>query len=217
MTETLRLVLALLLAGAALTVMAAGWTWWGNDERVLARLIRKVLGGAADAAIISPGRGAAIAARFDTEQVLVLWNGGANALLYRLDALEGGELIIDDTVVARAWRGEPRRALDAINKDARQVTLRLVFDNPRDPEFVLDLWLPTDARRRDDKGPGPAITEARAWLARIEAILRRPRAGPVVQAAAAPAVARPPEPKPVRPPEPDEDEPFTDESGELPF
>ncbi len=229
MTETLRLVVLLVLAGIAITIAAAGFAWWGDAEKRLARLIRKVLGGRADAQIISAGRNAAIGVSFAAEQAVVLWDGGASALLYPLDALEGGELLIDDVVAARAWRGEPRRALDAIAKDARQVTLRLVFDNPRDPEFILDLWLPEDARRRGDRGPAAAITEARTWLARIEALLRRPRAAlaPDVEIArpAAPPVAppaaraAPPAPEPELPLAPPHDPDFDDEDNtpELPF
>ncbi len=53
------------------------------------------------------------------------------------------------------------------------MSLRLVFDDPRHPDFILDLWLPEDEQRRDARPPSAAIEEARGWLARAEAILRR--------------------------------------------
>ncbi len=187
MTDTVRLLLTLLLAGAALTLGAAIWSWWADRERALTRLAGRVLGGAPDALCISPPRNAAVALRVETGKILLLWNGGAGALLYPIEALEGAEIIVDQTVVARAWRGEPRRALDQINHEARQVALRLQFDNPRSPEFVLDLWLPEDARRRGDQGPAAAIEEGRAWLARTESLVRRQRIEPSVARPAAPA------------------------------
>lgn len=48
-----------------------------------------------------------------------------------------------------------------------------MFDDPRRPDFDLDLWLPEDEHRRDARPPSAAIEEARSWLARAEAILRR--------------------------------------------
>jgi len=54
------------------------------------------------------------------------------------------------------------------------VTLRLVFDDAAHPDFDLDLWLAEDALHRDARAPSVAIQEARGWLARAEAILRRP-------------------------------------------
>jgi hypothetical protein len=94
-------------------------------------------------------------------------------LLYPLQALIGAELIVDHQVVARALRDEPRRTLDQIASAATRVTLRLVFDDPRHPDFDLDLWLPEDESRRDSRAPSAAVEEARGWLARAEAILRR--------------------------------------------
>ncbi|MEI7932316.1 MAG: hypothetical protein WCI21_04580 [Alphaproteobacteria bacterium] len=186
MTDAARLILSLILAGAILTAGAAIWSWWTDRERALTRLSRRVLGGRPDALCISPARSAAVALRIETGKILLLWNGGAGALLYPIEALEGAELIVDHAVVARAFRGEPRRALDHINREARQATLRLVFDNPRSPEFALDLWLPEDARRRAGSGPTAAIEEGRAWLARTESLLRRPRSEPAVARPAAP-------------------------------
>lgn len=73
-------------------------------------------------------------------------------------------------------RDEPRRVLDAVNASARQVTLRLLFDDARHPDFSLDLWLPADRYPRGAISAAAAIREARGWLARAEAIMRRAQA-----------------------------------------
>jgi hypothetical protein len=70
------------------------------------------------------------------------------------------------------------------------VTLRLIFDDPRHPDFALDLWLTGDERRRESPAPADAIQEANRWLARAEAIVRRPIA-PRASAADATATTAP--------------------------
>jgi len=172
MTDFLRIVLLLALAGAVVTVAATYYAWWNEEERRLTRLMRGVLGGEPDGSIIAHGTNAAAGFRLDTEQVLVMWNGGANALLYPMSALLGAELIVDGAVVARVHRGEQRRAMDVVNPGAQEVILRLVFDNPRDPDFQLELQT-------------TAIQEARRWIARADALIRRPVAQPVVRPAPA--------------------------------
>jgi hypothetical protein len=72
-------------------------------------------------------------------------------------------------------KGEPRRALDRVPKQAQQVVLRLLFDDARHPEFALDLWLPMDEFRRHARPPSAVVQEARSWLSRAEAIMRRAR------------------------------------------
>lgn len=173
MTEFLRILLLLALVGAALTALATWLAWWNEEVRRITRVITKTLGGTADAQIIARGQNAAAAFRLDTDQVLVLWNGGAKALLYPSVALLGAELIVDNGVVARVHRGEPRRAMDFVKPAAEQVVLRLLFDNPRDPDFELTL------------GPG-AVQEARSWMARAEAITRMGGAATVQTRAPAP-------------------------------
>jgi hypothetical protein len=161
------------LAGSFLTVMGSGAAWWLDEERRLRRLVRRSLGGEPDGAIVARGRNTAAGFRLATSQVVVMRRGGADALLYPLQALIGAELIVDDKVVARVLRDEPRRTLDQIGTAAVRVTLRLLFDDPRHPDFDLDLWLPEDETRRDSRPPAAAIEEARGWLARAEAIQRR--------------------------------------------
>jgi len=182
----LRLLLLLGVAGSALTFLGSGAAWWFEEERRLRRLVRRALGGEPDAVIVARGRNTAAGFRLESDQIVVMRDGGAKALLYPLRALVGAELIIDGQVVARAVRDEPRRALDQIASAPSQVTLRLVFDDPRHPDFDLDLWLVKDLLRRDTLVPVAAIQEARSWLARAEAILRRTPAVAVSQPAAAP-------------------------------
>jgi hypothetical protein len=191
-SDALRLVLLLVIAGAAVTVLGSGASWWMDEDRRLRRYIRRSLGGEPDASIVVRGRAAAAAFSLASSEAVVMWRGGAKALLYPLHAFLGAELIVDDIVVARVFRGEPRRALDAVSTGARTVTLRLIFDNPRDPDFDLDLWLPPDSLRRDTASPAKAIQQGRTWLARVDSLLRlaaQPKVEPRVAAppAAAPA------------------------------
>ncbi len=175
MHDLIRLALLLGIAASALTLAGAVIAFWMDEHRRLTRLAWRVLGGQPDGLIIAQGRDTATAFRLAAGKILVLRDGGANALLYSLDALEGAELCIDDHVIARVARGEPRRGLDTVPKEAQQVVLRLLFDDPRHPEFALDLWLPMDEFRRQARPPNAVIQEARAWLGRAEAIMRRSR------------------------------------------
>ena len=199
MTDLLRILLLLGIAGSAVTLVGSAAVWWRDEERRLTRIIRRVLGDDPDAVIIAHGRNAAAAVSLSQGKALVLRDGGARALLYPLLALQGAELVIDDQVAARAWRGEARRPLDRIDNDADRVTLRLVFDNARDPDFELELWPPLSAVRRDAASVADAIQEARTWMARAEVILRQPSARASVQT--------PPPPPPDDDPPWDEDEP----------
>ena len=187
MHNFLRVLLILGIAGSAMTVLASGAAWWFEEERRLRRLVWRCLGGEPDGVIVARGRNTAAGFRLASSQAVVMREGGAHALLYPLQALIGAELIVDDQVVARAVRDEPRRALDQIASGARRVTLRLVFDDARNPDFDLDLWLPRDQLRRDARPPAMAIEEARGWLARAEAILRLPLPAPAIRQAPLPS------------------------------
>ena len=184
MQALLRLLIVLGVAGSFLTMAASGAAWWFDEDRRLRRLVRRALGGEADGAIVARGRNAAAGFRLEAGQVVVMRDGGADALLYPLRALIGAELIVDGQMVARASRDEPRRALDRTAGAATRVTLRLLFDDPRHPNFDLDLWRPEDQLRRDARPASAAIQEARGWLARAEAILRRAPLVAVRQASA---------------------------------
>ena len=61
-----------------------------------------------------------------------------------------------------------------------RVTLRLIFDNPRDPDFELELWPPVDPAKRERATVGEAIAASRRWISGVEAILRQTDPGPRV-------------------------------------
>ncbi|MBA4010921.1 MAG: hypothetical protein C0481_03555 [Phenylobacterium sp.] len=196
MNEWPRLFLLLALAGVVVTLLGSAAAWLMDEERRIRRALKRVLKGPAEAVVIARGRGRGAGFNTSTGLMAVAWDAGAWLLIYRLDELMGAEVIVDGQVVARAYRGEPRRALDQTLEHAARVTLRLIFDDPHHPDFDLDLWLAGDETRRRTTSPGDAMQEANRWLARAEAILRRP---------IAPRVAAGP-PGPAWPPVDDEDD-----------
>lgn len=201
MNEFVRLLLLLALAGTAVTFLGSAAIWYMDEERRIRRALRRVLKAPPEATVFARGRGRGAGFNFATGQAVVAWEAGAWCLIYRIDELMGAELIVDGVVAGRAFRGEPRRALDQVRGAVEQVTLRLIFDDPRHPDFDLDLWLPGDDVRRVAISPAKAIQEANRWLARSEAILRRPAAHAPREtpaaAVAAPAVAASAAPAPV--------------------
>ncbi|HWA60596.1 MAG TPA: hypothetical protein VG939_04440 [Caulobacteraceae bacterium] len=201
MTGLLRLLLLLVLAGAALTALVSLAMWLMNEERRLRRAITRVLGAAPDALLVAHGRGRAAGISVGAGGLAVAWDTGGWCLVYPLEALIGVELVVDGHVVARAFRDEPRRPLERLPKDAETVALRLVFDDAHHPDFILDLWPPEHAHaaaRPHPASAGAAITEANRWVARCEAVMRR--AAPVRTAvSAAPPPIADPAPEPARP------------------
>lgn len=196
MTEVGRLLISLALAGAALTLLGGGVIWSMDETRRIRRSLTRVLGEAPHAMVVARGRGKGAGFNFTSNQLAVAWDAGAWCLIYRLEELVGAELAVDGQVLARVYRGEPRRALDVIRGADTQVRLRLVFDEPRNPDFVLDLWLPEDETRKGAMNAAEAIQEANRWIARVESLLRRPVPQRPTRVAA--AAARPP-PEPARP------------------
>ena len=182
MNEWPRLFLLLALAGVVVTLLGSAAAWLMDEERRIRRALKRVLKGPAEAVIIARGRGRGAGFNTSTGLMGVAWDAGAWLLIYRLDELMGAEVIVDGQVVARAYRGEPRRALDQTLEHAARVTLRLIFDDPHHPDFDLDLWLAGGEARRRATSPGDAMQEANRWLARAEAILRRPIAPRVAAA-----------------------------------
>lgn len=174
MSEWPRLLLLLALAGIAVTILGSVAIWLMDEERRIGRALKRVLKGPPEAVILAPGRGRGAGFNFSTGVMAVAWDSGAWLLPYRVDELVGAELIVDGQVLARVHRGEPRRALDQAVEHAARVTLRLIFDDPHHPDFDLDLWLAGDEIRRRASSPSDAVQEANQWLARAEAILRRP-------------------------------------------
>jgi hypothetical protein len=195
MNDLIRIGLLVGATGVAVTAFASLLARRGNETQRLSRIILRVLEGQPDDQIFAKGRNAALAIRMEPPQVLVLAEGGAKARLYGLHLLIGAELEVDGRVVARAYRGEARRALDQVAADAQEVHLRLIFDDPRHPEFILELWTEGDENRRDATNPATEIREARRWLTRVEALLRlqpSPQVGSTQRALTRPEVsARP--------------------------
>jgi hypothetical protein len=187
MKEVLQLLLLVSLAGAGVTLAGTLALWLWDETRRIRRALTRVLGAEVEIMIVARGRGRGAGVSFATGRCAVAWDAGAWCLVYGIDELMGAELIIDGQVVGRAFRGEPRRALEQLVTDASRVTLRLVFDDPHHPDFDLDLWVAGDERRRANASPADAVQEANTWLARAEAILRRP-----VAPKAAPPVVAPP-------------------------
>ena len=219
MIEFLRLSLLLVLAGSALTALAALFAWYAEEHRRLGRAFRRVLGAAPDAELVAHGQGRAAAFRLAGGVFAVAWDAGAWCLVYRLEELVGAELTIDGQVAARAFRGEPRRPLDHRPKDAQAVNLRLIFDDPQHPDFDLPLWPPSHHHRRGPENAGRVIQEANRWLARVEAVLRR-AAVPQPQFRRPEASEPPPPQAPAAHPSPtarapsmDEAPPWDDEGG----
>ena len=170
MAEALRLLLLVALAGAAVTTASLALAWWMEPERRLRRALVKAMGGLPEVEALSPGEGKAAALDFETSQLTVMWDRGANGLVYGFDEVEGGEMIVDGHVLARVRRGEARRALEVMAPDAEQVALRLMFADPRHPEFELALFAPGGATQT--ASPAEAMRLGRRWLSHLEALLR---------------------------------------------
>jgi hypothetical protein len=192
MSDLARLIVLLVLAGAVLTAFGGAMVWYMEESRRLRRALRHVLGGTAEGVLLAPGTGRGTAFSFADHQVAVAWDSGAWCLVYSLDELVGAELVADGEVLGRVHRGEQRRALDRAPREAKDITLRILFDDPAHPDFQLDLW-DGHANKRDGgpATPAGAVQEANRWLARAEAILRRQATSGAPAAVAAAVKARP--------------------------
>jgi hypothetical protein len=209
MGEVLRLLLSLGLAAFALTLAGGGIIWSMDESRRVRRSLTRVLGEAPHAMLIARGRGKGVGFNFTSNQIAVCWDAGAWCLIYRLEELTGAELAVDGQVLARVHRGETRRALDLLTGADTQVRLRLIFDDPRHPDFLMDLWLPEDEIRKGAMSAAEAVQEANRWIARVEAVLRRPVARRDPPLVATPPPPPPPPPSPAAAPPPwdlDEDD-----------
>lgn len=188
MDEVARLLALLALVGAALTLAGAAWVWLTDETRRMRRTLAKALGAAPQPILAVRGRGMGLGFDLAAGLIAVTWDRGGWSLTYRLEELIGAELVVDRQVVARAFRGEARRALDQLATPQERVRLRLLFDDPSHPDFQLDLWLAEDEGVRGRLDAEDALTEANRWMARLEALLRR-TPSPRSRAAVAPATA----------------------------
>jgi hypothetical protein len=169
--DPLRLFLLAALVVAALTTAALAFAWWMEAERRLRRALDRTLGKGAEIEAVAIPEGRAAAMDFSEGQVAVLWRRGGAGLIYDFDEVDGGELIIDGHVVARVRRGERPRSLDIMAPDAEQVVLRLLFNDPQNPEFELALWSALAPGRTGS--PAEAMRLGRRWLSHLEALLKR--------------------------------------------
>lgn len=206
MTQLGPFLVLLVVAAMALAAFGGAVAWYNEESRRIRRGLRRVLGGESHAEIIAHGRGRGAGFNFTSNAMAVAWDAGAWCLVYKMDELQGVELIVDGQVCARAYRGEARRPLDMLGGAEKQVSLRLVFDDPRYPDFVLELWSAAHASRR---GPdaNDAVAEGNRWLARVESVFRRKQGPPTRAREAEPAPApvaqaRAPKPAPAEEPPP---------------
>ena len=213
MDEAARLFVLLALGGGAFALAGAVFAWFLDETRRIKRTLTQALGAEPQPLLIARGRGTGIGFDLTSDQICVAWDKGGWRLTYRLDELRGVELVVDRRVAARAFRGEPRRPLDELSDPEELVRLRFVFDDPQHPDFTLDLWRPQDEGVRGRMAPDAALEEANRWLARMEALLRRPVGPRPIAAGPAPTVASQPRPAPVAAPPPwDDDDDLVDDA-----
>lgn len=195
MNDALRLVLLLVIAGAMLTAVGALIARWLDAQRRLNRYLRMALEAPPEGVMMDRGGGKAMAFNLDAGKVAVLWDKGRKGYVYQFDQLTGAEMMVDNQVLARCFRDRPVMPLDEIPMSARRAVVRMVFDNPRDPEYELELWPAMNGRGHEHPSPADAVQAGRRWLTSLESILRRP---------APRTLTRPAPPTPVLP---DEDDP----------
>lgn len=148
----------------------------------------------ADVMALEPVRKAAAASSYDGNRVIIVRNfGKIPHKPYTMHELLGIEIFIDDRVVGRVVRAGPHKMLDDIAPVVNRVTMRLIFDDPADPDFELVLWDPHDSLSARAEGPRAAMNNARKWFYHVEAVLRRTAASPAPKA---PPASVPPPPPP---------------------
>jgi hypothetical protein len=204
MNDALRLILLLVIAALALTGVGASLARSLDPARRLTRYLRMALGAEPEGVMMDRGGGRAMAFNLNAGKIAVLWDKGRKGLVYKLDQLVGAEMMVDNIVLARCFRDRPVMPLDEIPMAAHRGVMRVVFDNPRDPEYELELWPAMNGRGHEHRSPADAVQAGRKWLTRLESILRRP---------APRTLTRPAAPAPILP---DEDDlpPWDDEEDE---
>ena len=167
-------ILLFLIAAAFVTAVASSAAWWLSEPRRLRGALKRALGRRPAAELI--GFGGAVGLDLDGRRAAFA-RTGAGGRAADLDRLAAIELICDGHVLGRACRGDARRPLDRLPEEARELVLRFVFDDPRDPDVHLVFW------RTGSRAPLDAAAQAaRGWLARGDALVRM-QAAPQVRAA----------------------------------
>lgn len=166
--------LVLIGLGLLAAVGAASWAaFYLDPETRTLRALTRALGRAPDAAAVAPRRRQGLAMAAAEGLIAVIRGPGDLGLVYDLRELLGVELVFDGQVAARIFQGEPRRPLDHLAPQARQVALRLVFDDLEEPEFELELLLPGDFNAKRPPDPAAQVAVGRRWFTRLEAVVRR--------------------------------------------
>jgi hypothetical protein len=173
MHQAVGVLLLFCVFAAGVTAFAAWAGWWFEPGHRTLRALNRRLEAKAEVAALAPLRGQGVAMRVADNRIALVRGPGDLGLVFDLDELFGVELIFDGQVAARMFRRESRRPLDQIAPEVRQIILRLVFDDVRDPEFELHLLAPADLHQRRPPDPDGLVLEARRWFARLEAVLRR--------------------------------------------
>ena len=220
----------IILSAAALGVLIVLYRIYESrveQPRKLEDEVKEALNGARpDVESIEPVRKAACAMSFSADKVVIVRNfGKLPTRIYSISELFGVEVFVDGRIfsrVVRAGSAKPLdtgsyRAVDDISPQVQVVTLRLIFDDPVHPDFILKLWDPNDALTARAEGPRAAMATAQKWFHHVEAILRRPVAVktappanpapvPLPAVAALPTAARPePASSSAPPPKPEGD------------
>lgn len=173
MAHAARILLYFLFAGIGLTLIASGLLWWFEASRRLSRALHASLGKAADAVIFDLSGKKAAGLDFTAGDLAILWDTGAHGLVFAFDEIEGAELIVDERVVARAQRGEPRRLLDENHANASRVILRLMFDHVETPEIEITLYGEITQNPVHAKTAAEAVRLGRKWLSHVDAVIKR--------------------------------------------
>jgi hypothetical protein len=173
MAHAARILLYFLFAGIGLTLIASGLMWWFEASRRLARALNTALGKTADAVVYDLGGHKAAGLDFTAGDLAIMWNTGAQGLVFAFDEIEGAELIVDERVVARAQKGESRKVLNETHAQASKVTLRLMFDDVETPEFEVNLFGDISHNPVHAKTADEAVRIGRKWLSHIDAVIKR--------------------------------------------
>ncbi len=169
----IRDILLFLIAAAFVTAVASAAAWWLSEPRRLRGSLRRALGRRPAAELI--GFGAAAGLDLDGRRAAFA-SSGAGGRVVDLERLAAIEMICDGHVLGRACRGDARRPLDRVPEEARELVLRFVFDDPRDPDVHVVFW------RAGSRAPLDAAAQAaRGWLSRGDALVRI-QAAPQVRA-----------------------------------
>ncbi len=173
MAHAARILLYFLFTGIGLTLIASGLMWWFEGSRRLARALNTALGKVADAVVYDLGGHKAAGLDFTAGDLAIMWNTGAQGLVFAFDEIEGAELIVDERVVARAQKGESRKVLNETHAQASKVTLRLMFDDVQTPEFEVNLYGDVSHNPAHAKTAAEAVRIGRKWLSHIDAVIKR--------------------------------------------